>query len=56
MPARDLADRKRNLVNELNNYIAMKKSYSTTEDNRGALLAGAAPPEVDMGNDGEWGK
>ncbi|KIY93081.1 putative plant SNARE 13, partial [Monoraphidium neglectum] len=42
MPARELADRKRTLVNELNSYIALKKNYSGTEDARGELLAGVA--------------
>lgn len=41
MPARELADRKRTLVNELNSYIALKKNYSSAEDARGELMAGA---------------
>ena len=42
MPARELADRKRKLVNEVNSYIALKKGYSSTESSRGELLSGAA--------------
>lgn len=41
MPARELADRKRKLVTELNSYINLKKQYSSTESGRNELLAGA---------------
>eukprot|EP00878_Enallax_costatus_P004352 GHUV01004588.1.p2 GENE.GHUV01004588.1~~GHUV01004588.1.p2 ORF type:complete len:286 (+),score=100.88 GHUV01004588.1:345-1202(+) len=41
MPARELADRKRKLVTELNSFINQKKQYSSTEDGRNELLAGA---------------
>lgn len=44
MPARELADRKRTLVNELNSYIALKKNYSSADEARGELLAGAGAP------------
>jgi hypothetical protein len=53
MPARELADRKRNLVTELNNYIALKKSYTTTEQGRGELMEGAASPEPQCVNEGK---
>jgi hypothetical protein len=43
MPARELADRKRKLANQLNEYINSKKQYSATEDGRSELLAGSAP-------------
>eukprot|EP00879_Flechtneria_rotunda_P007130 GHRR01007482.1.p1 GENE.GHRR01007482.1~~GHRR01007482.1.p1 ORF type:complete len:286 (+),score=109.54 GHRR01007482.1:322-1179(+) len=46
MPARELADRKRRLVNQLNSYIALKKQYSSTEDGRNELMAGAAATEA----------
>jgi uncharacterized membrane protein len=38
-----MADRKRRLANELNRFIALKKQYSSTEDGRNELLAGAGP-------------
>ncbi len=43
MPPRELADRKRTLVNELNSYIALKKNYASADEARGELLAGAGP-------------
>lgn len=43
MPTRELADRKRKLVNQFNTYVNLKKQHSTTEAGRGELLAGAAP-------------
>lgn len=51
MPARELADRKRGLVTELNNFIALKKSYSATEQGRNELMDGAAP-KLETLNDG----
>lgn len=57
MPARELAERKRRLVTELNSYINLKKQYNTTEDGRNELLAGAAgtgeEAAVPQGPDGE---
>jgi hypothetical protein len=44
MPARELADRKRRLANQLNAFIARKKAASGTEEGRNELLAGAAAP------------
>lgn len=41
MPTRELADRKRRLVTDLNSYINLKKQYNTTEQGRNELLAGA---------------
>jgi novel plant SNARE len=54
MPAKELADRKRNLVNELNNFIAMKKQYGAQSENREQLFDGAAgvAAEPDRGQDG----
>jgi hypothetical protein len=42
MPNRELADRKRKLVNQFNTYVNQKKQHSSTESGRGELLAGAA--------------
>lgn len=42
MPTRELADRKRRLVNTFNTYVNLKKQHSSTEAGRGELLAGAA--------------
>jgi hypothetical protein len=42
MPSRELADRKRKLVNQFNTYVNLKKQHSSTEQGRGELLAGAA--------------
>jgi hypothetical protein len=53
MLARELADRKRNLVTELNSFIALKKSYTTTEQGRGELMEGAASPEPQCVYEGE---
>jgi hypothetical protein len=50
MPARELADRKRRLVNEVNSYIALKKGYGSTETSRGELLAGAAEEAGETNN------
>ncbi|WIA38596.1 hypothetical protein OEZ86_001906 [Tetradesmus obliquus] len=57
MPAREMADRKRRAANELNRFIALKKQYSSTEDGRNELLAGAGPvtagqAETSVGYDG----
>ena len=54
MPAKELADRKRNLVNELNNFIAMKKQFGAQSENREQLFDGAAGAgtEPDRGQDG----
>lgn len=41
MPSRELADRKRRLVNQFNEYVNLKKQHSSTEAGRGELLAGA---------------
>lgn len=41
MPNRELADRKRKLVNQFNTFVNDKKQYSSTESGRGELLAGA---------------
>lgn len=41
MPPRDLADRKRALVTELNSLIALRKGYASADEARGELLAGA---------------
>lgn len=41
MPSRELADRKRKLVNQFNEYVNLKKQHSSTEAGRGELLAGA---------------
>lgn len=43
MPSRELADRKRRLVNQFNTYVSLKKQHTSTESGRGELLAGAAP-------------
>eukprot|EP00775_Hariotina_reticulata_P008789 gene8789-8967_t len=43
MPARELADRKRRLANQLNEYIILKKQYTSNEQGRNELLAGSAP-------------
>jgi len=40
MPPRELADRKRALVNELNSYIALKKNYASADEARGELMTG----------------
>lgn len=40
MPVAELAERKRELVNELNSYIAMKKDYGNTLEARKNLLQG----------------
>lgn len=58
MPAREMADRKRRMANELNRFIALKKQYSSTEDGRNELMAGAAPAAgqqegISVGYDGE---
>jgi hypothetical protein len=53
MPARELADRKRGLVTELNNFIALKKSYSATEQGRNELMDGAVP-KLETLNDGAY--
>lgn len=57
MPARELADRKRKLVTDLNSFINQKKQYSSTEDGRNELLAGAGAPGQEaaapQGPDGE---
>jgi hypothetical protein len=42
MPSRELADRKRKLVNQFNTYVNLKKQHSSSEQGRGELLAGAA--------------
>ena len=39
---RDLAERKRALVTELNSLIALRKGYAAADEARGELLAGAA--------------
>jgi hypothetical protein len=41
MPSRELADRKRKLVNQFNSFVNRKKQHSSTEAGRGELLAGA---------------
>lgn len=41
MPSRELADRKRKLVNQFNSLVNRKKQHSSTESKRGELLAGA---------------
>ncbi|KAI8473157.1 MAG: hypothetical protein J3K34DRAFT_361577, partial [Monoraphidium minutum] len=56
MPARELAERKRALVNELNSYIALKKNYSGADEARGELLAGAAPGGGGEGGGGGGGE
>lgn len=42
MPAKDLADRKRSLVTDLNNFIAKKKQFTDNVQGRNELLNGAA--------------
>jgi hypothetical protein len=40
MAPRELAERKRQLVNELNSFIALKKNYASADEARGELLGG----------------
>eukprot|EP00882_Tetradesmus_deserticola_P013538 GHRQ01014374.1.p1 GENE.GHRQ01014374.1~~GHRQ01014374.1.p1 ORF type:complete len:295 (+),score=115.28 GHRQ01014374.1:1486-2370(+) len=56
MPAREMADRKRRLANELNRFIALKKQYSSTEDGRNELLAGAGPGTTGQAQGSEMGQ
>jgi SNARE protein len=55
MPAREMADRKRRLANELNRFIALKKQYSSTEEGRNELLAGAGPVAAGQAEGGSVG-
>lgn len=54
MPTRELADRKRELANQLNSYINLRKQYNSTEDGRSELMAGASAPAAG-GADGGLG-
>ena len=46
MPAAMLAERKRDLVNQINEYIQQKKMLGDAQAGKNALLAGAALPET----------
>jgi novel plant SNARE len=54
MPAKELAERKRSLVNDLNNFIAMKKQFGAQAESREQLFDGAAGAgaEPERGQDG----
>jgi hypothetical protein len=62
MPSRELADRKRKLVNQFNEFVNLKKQHSSTEAGRGELLAGAGTAgqeetqEGGSATDGEQGR
>jgi hypothetical protein len=51
MPAGILADRKRDMINELNKFIGMKKDASEQYEQKSILLDGTQPV-VGMGNEG----
>lgn len=59
LPPKELAERKRSLVTQLNNYIAMKKSYAVTLEDREELFGadekgkGKGPLKVDRGIEGK---
>lgn len=44
MPAKELAQRRKVLVDDLNDFIALKKGYSEQTQNKAALLEGAQEP------------
>ena len=46
MPASMLAERKRDLVNSINEYIQQKKALGEAQAGRNTLLSGAATPET----------
>lgn len=52
MAARELAARKKELVEDLNHFIAMKKGFSDNQKNRTALLDGAEEPAQQKATDG----
>ncbi|GBF88675.1 hypothetical protein Rsub_01574 [Raphidocelis subcapitata] len=55
MPARELAERKRVLVNEFNSYVALKKGYASADEARGELLAGTSAGAGGSGGEGGGG-
>lgn len=54
MPPKELAERKRMLVNTLNDFIATKKAHSDNLNGRGQLLDGHdGGGDIEGGMDGE---
>ena len=53
MPVADLAKRKKDLVQELNGYIAQKKALSEAAESHAALIGGAKGKSQPKGQDGK---